>query len=233
MNQCNILRGLLAGEEKCDVVVFGKGNFTFSVALASLRGSWDGILSTCYGPPSNKPEFSDVQVETIQYCIKNGTGFGDASDAVLSKTKVVLRLPSPPKLDDTWKFGVDATNLPDDINVKRKVVWLQCPWIPMMDQSKTTSSLVAGFFKHMVGKQRRGDYALVGITDMFPYVKNYKLQELLGEDLANDHALGYQFLGADTKFIRELLQYGYHHQGCQDIHNKLLKFHITLLFCRK
>lgn len=37
--QLDIVRGLLAGEERHNVVVFGEGNFTFSMALASHRQS--------------------------------------------------------------------------------------------------------------------------------------------------------------------------------------------------
>ena len=29
-----------------EIVIFGEGNFTFSVALAALRGRWDGIATT-------------------------------------------------------------------------------------------------------------------------------------------------------------------------------------------
>ena len=167
-------------------------------------------MSTRYEPPSDqhlKPQFCDVQVETSQYCIENGKMFGDASDLILSKAELILHMPSPFRLDDTWKFGVDATKLPGSVDVRGKVAWFQCPWITREDEEsgKTTDGLVASFLEHMVDKQCHADYALVGIVSKSPYVKNYKLQELLGEELANDDAHSYQFLGADKKFVRELL----------------------------
>ena len=237
VNQMDILRGLLAGEERRDVVVFGEGNFTFSMALACLRGSWDGITSTRYEPISHEhpePQFSDVKVEASQYCIENGNVFGDASDAILSKATLVLQMRSPPRRDHTWKFGVDATNLPDYIDVQGKVAWFQCPWITREDEElgKTTDSLVASFLKHMVDKQRPGDYALVGIANEYPFVKDYKLHELLGADLARGHTHGYRFLGTDEKFVRELLLCGYRHEGDRDRHRRFINTHITLVFCR-
>ena len=90
--------------------------------------------------------------------------------------------------------------------------------------------LVAGFLKHMVDKQHSGDYVLVGMVNKLPFVKDYKLQELLCTDLAWGHAHSYQFLGSDKKFVRELMQYGYQHEGCVSSHERLLDDHITLVF---
>ena len=49
MKVVNILEDLLvnSGDSRRDIVIVGEGNFTFSIALAALRGSsWNGILST-------------------------------------------------------------------------------------------------------------------------------------------------------------------------------------------
>lgn len=230
VKEVDILRGILAGKERSDVVMFGEGHFTFSMALASLRKSWNGITATRYEPVSHdnpKPEFTEVKVKTIQYCIVNGETFGDPSDAILSKVKMVINLPSPPRPDDTWQFDVDATRIPDELDVQGKVVWFQCPWAWHSDD---LSRLLVTFLQHMASKQDPGDYTLLGIANLFPYVKNYKLEELLGENLARGHVHGYEFLGADRKFVRELLQYGYKHEGCKDIHNGIIEYHITLVF---
>ena len=63
-------------------------------------------------------------------------------------------------------------------------------------------------------------------------MKNYKLGELLGDGLANTRTYTYEFLGADQTFVRELLQYGYHHKGCVERHDDFLHSHITLVFRR-
>ena len=230
VNHVDILGSLLC-EEKSDVVVFGEGDFTFSTALASRRGSWDGIKSTRYEPISNarpRPVYSNVKEETLQYCISNGRLFGDASDVILPKVEQVLNLPSPP--DDTWRFDVDATCIPEGLQVGGKVAWFQCPW--MANEMQNTGRLVADFLEHMGYRQGPGDYSLVGIVNLFPYVTNYMLGELLGDGLANTRTHNYEFLGADQKFVRELLQYGYHHRGCSDRHYYFLHSHITLVFRR-
>ena len=40
----DLLRRFLIGE-KCSLVIIGEENFTFSVAIAAMCGSWDGIPS--------------------------------------------------------------------------------------------------------------------------------------------------------------------------------------------
>ena len=231
IQQVDMLTDILTREEeRSDVVVFGEGNFTFSIALASRRGSWDGITSTRYEPISDEhpmPAFSDVKEETLRYCISNGRLFGDASDVILPKVEQVLDLSSPP--DDTWRFDVDATRIPEGLQVGGKVAWFQCPWI---SNNLETGRLVADFLEHMRDRQGPGDYSLVGIVTKFPYVKNYRLGELLGDGLANRHTHNYEFLGADQNFVRELLQYGYHHQGCVERHDRFVHWHITLVFRR-
>ena len=51
-------------------IVVGEGDFTFTLALAAMCGSWKGITSTCY---EDRPcDFAEVQLNTIEFCIKNG-----------------------------------------------------------------------------------------------------------------------------------------------------------------
>ena len=238
MKQVEILTDILTNkEERSDVVVFGEGDFTFSMALASCRGSWDGITSTRYEPISDehpKPDFSDVMSKTRKACKGNGKQFDDGSYRIQAKVKRVEEMQCPPRPDDTWQFGVDATCIPEELNVRGKVAWFQCPWETQTNKipSKKTGQLVAAFLKHMALKQTAGDYALVGIVNEKQCVEQYKLQELLGEDL-HGPVHYYQFLGADKKFVRKLLQYGYHYKGHVGDHKSFLNDHITLVFCRK
>ena len=229
----DILRRLLLseGRDRRDVVVFGEGNFTFSVALASRRQSWDGIMSTRYEPISRdypEPQFSDVKVEASQYCIENGERLGDADSTILSRVKPVLNLPRPP--DGTWKFGVDATCIPEGLNVRGKVVWFQCPW---NKDDVPVHVLIAKFLNHMAQKQDAKDYALIGVANMTRYVKEYRIQDLLDASFKEDCTHQYKFLGADKKMIEKILGYGYHHEGHYDIHDYILTSHITLVFRRK
>ena len=222
---------LSEGEDRHDVVLFGEGNFTFSIALASCCQSWDRITSTRYEPIScdhPEPYFSDVKVEASQYCIENGERLGGMDHTVLSRVKLVLNLPRPPV--GTWQFGVDATNTPETLNVKGKIVWFQCPW---SKEDVHVHALVAKFLNHMAEKQSAKDYALIGLANMPRYVKEYRIQDLLSENLAEDRSQQYKFLGADKKMIEEILKYGYHHEGYRDIHDYILTCHITLVFRRK
>ena len=136
-------------------------------------------------------------------------------------------------LDQTswiYRNGVDATTT--DTIVQNKVVWFQCPWIPWEDGWKT-DTLVKSFIDHMENGQATGDYLLIGITTCYPYVKNYKLQRLLSEKLsAKEYGL-YKFFGGDKLLIEQLLQLGYCHEGVKDIHDDILKHHLTLVFQKK
>ena len=71
---------------------------------------------------------------------------------------------------------------------------------------------------------------LVGIVNLYNYVVDYNLHRFLGEDLAQECAYKYKFLGADQIFVKELLQHGYYHQGYKDCHEYFAKHHITLVF---
>ena len=111
-------------------------------------------------------------------------------------------------------------------------MWFQCPWIPQDDRGRT-DILVEDFIRNMENCQVTGDYLLIGITTKFPYVTNYKLQRLLGEDLVADEYRSYKFLGGDKLLIEQLLQLGYRHEGGIDIHKKILRAHLTLVFQKK
>ena len=112
-------------------------------------------------------------------------------------------------------FGIDAINTPwpDRLPVKKHVVWFQCPchWIPYSNstvRSLSTAKLIQKFLLHMSMKQNEGELLLLGITQQFPYVKSYYLEDLLGHGLsrAMDTSGRYNFLGGDSTFIIEILE---------------------------
>ena len=67
----------------------------------------------------------------------------------------------------------------------------------------------------MARKQNLGDYVLIGITTLFPYVKSYNLGGLLeftqGVASSKCACPYYNFVGADDHFIYEIMKFGYHH----------------------
>ena len=85
----------------------------------------------------------------------------------------------------------------------------------------------------MASKQSAEDYVLIGIANVFPFVKEYKLQNLLGNKLQGPTESGYKFRGADRTLVKKILRYGYKHRGINNIHTKIFDYHITLVFQRK
>ena len=221
VKKLDVLESLLIRDGDRKVVFFGEGDFTFSVAFATLRESWRGITSTCY-EKSLEREFSEAQREAIRYCKFNGGLLEEPRPAIDLAVAKVRSLQAP--LPNAWLYGIDATN--NTLEVKEKVVWFQCPWTGEWN-SDDTHNLIVNFLKHMVTKQSQGDYLLIGITTFFPYVKTYKLLNVV------ESIPGYEFLGADTALVAKLLRYGYHHQGNLEIHEKILQHHVTLVFRRE
>ena len=220
-----------------DVLLVGEGNFTFTVALAAIRGSWDGIVSTRYEAETRynpRPQFAEVQEECKEFCCSYCNG--ESLDTIQRYVNAVEMVKPPPN-DEHWLFGIDATNTPEHLTIKGTVVVFQCPWRPIGDPNGTTATLITSFLEHMSTKQNVGDFALIGITKKFPYVKKYDLEGLLGANLSRgtDSSGKYNFLAADDTFIQEILKHGYHHQSSHDdkhIHDTIISDHVTLAFRR-
>ena len=221
-----------------NVVIVGEGNFTFTVALAAIRNSWSGIISTRYESVDECPEpkFDTVKQKCIDFCHENQRNFMEEG-IVYDHTNYIkaIEMVQQPPLGE-WLFGIDATATPNNLVIRGKVVIFQCPWIPQ-GKPKTPATLIASFLSHMSTKQNEGDYVLIGITTYYPYVKNYELEDLLGKGLSRrkDSSGMYDFLGADDTFIVEILKHGYHHTSCHaktDIHKDIITSHIILVFQR-
>ena len=208
------LQNLLLGDNKRDVVLFGEGNFTFTVALATLRGSYAGIVSTRFENEYEKPvpSFSDVKLEAIE------------NTRLHANQDVLRRIQVPER--EIRRFGVDATDLPVGLEVGGKVVWFQCPWTTQDD----TDELLRNVLEEMGRKQNQHDYLLIGIANLFPYVKSYCLQAIFGDNLQNRRYRNYHFIGCDTEFIKDILKFGYRHTGIRDIHFEIMNHHVTLIF---
>ena len=215
------------------ILLVGEGNFTFTVALAAIRGSWNGIVSTRYEADKPKPQFDRVKKECIKFCRCNGESLAIDDDTIQKYVDAVERVEPPPT---DWLFGIDATDTPEHLTIKGTVVVFQCPWLPDGDRKGTPATLITEFLKHMSTKQNKDDYILIGISKHFPYVKNYNLEGLLGANLSRetDSSGKYNFLGADDTFIQEILKHGYHHQSCHriEIHEDIIEKHVTLVFQR-
>ena len=173
---------------------------------------------------------SEVKLACIANIISNNnpdTSYKD--DINMIKTVAGLQETRWDKLK--MYYGVDACNIPRKLlplssNI---VVWFQCPWDDHPGQ------LIENFLLNTADKLRASSYVCVGITSHTGYVRRYHLDEILGAKLkARDGSTKvltrYTFLGADTKLIARILEFGYHHQGKNDIHDKIKGDHLTLVF---
>ena len=254
MKVVNLLEDLLVNERK-PIVIFREGNFTFSIALAALRGSsWDGIVSTVKHESPVQNWWVNSKKLSIKYCVLNASDYEkpDSKKRTASNILDVFDLPSPPAgalmyaiadadgpggpLSAEDRIFRDSTTLPRDRSVKNKVVWYQCPWIQGHPGCEIYD-LILKFLKCVGKKQSENDYVLIGIVNQFPYVKEYELYklQLFGENPSGP-VQAYEFLGADNTLIEKIIRFGYKHETVNndhDIHEKILFDHLTLVFKHK
>ena len=215
-------------EEPKDVVLFGEGNFTFSIALASLRKNGSkGMTITCFGEVL--PNFEEAKQKNKEYCRYNGERLDPKSidEAIKANIEAVSVVPD---FSDTWLENVDATSIPDDLVVAGKVVWFQCPWT----LDSTPHVPIQGYMKEMDRKQAKGDYLLIGITTNEEFIGNYRLETIFGDGQGREAIFGYKFLGGDRNLIDRILRRGYRHKTIlkefDDLHNVLIGRYLTLVF---
>ena len=240
LQKTDTLKELLTDSlRKEDLVLFGEGNFTFSIAIAVLRqSSWKGITVTCF-EEEKQLIFRDAQLKAIECVISNAENVEtetenerDPSKIVETIRKIVTLDPMPPI---GVNVGVDATNIPHDLSVEGKVVWFQCPWPAAENHGLQPYNLIKGFLDHMA--EKRISYALVGITTHAFYVGRYNIPDILDVPQggpASSRLPQYEFIGADVTLINEILLHGYKHEGIvRDIHKEIVDYHITLVFRRR
>ena len=230
--------------KKQNVLIVSEDNFTFSVAFAAQRkrrkDPWKGITSTPCDPCEQElPQFSTVQVE----CMDNSFRYhkketkwlsneidhlGLSSDVgisgdkhLLEKIRILSELPEP---NDHWKLNSEE---------KHDALWFQCLPVHPSEPEKVTRT-INEFVRLVLQCTCEGDLVCLGITKHKDYVRYYKLKEILGSDFSGtDNRIlllqNFDFLGADTKLIAEILSYGYCHHNS----DALLPHHVTLVFQRK
>ena len=211
------------GVDPRPIVLFGEGNFTFSIALASLRtnGS-DGIIAT--GWHVELPKFDDVKKKAIDYCKLNGKKM-QLSDEEIQQN--IANVSEVPDFTNNWQTGVNATSIPEELQVANKVVWFQCPWSLDLD------GLIQGFMQEMAKKQVINDILVIGISTHEKYIERYGLENILGDGSGKTIIHGYRYLGHDENIIKMILGRGYKHEGYYEIHDYIIHTHSTLVFKRE
>lgn len=187
---------------------------------------WGNIVSTCLGSFS-KP-ISEGFSEVVGNCIASATWNIKilASNPLHLPSPDIIQLlkhiPMPP--DGCWIPNIDALNNDLLPILLPSLIWFQCPWI----SRSGTAELIQNFLSYTGQRISPGTYVCIGITTHKDYVYDYLLGNLLKVS-----AVMYNLCGADNELIYKLLQYGYYHQGYQNIHKYFLKNHVTLIFKRK
>lgn len=209
LTEIDLLSSLLTDPQSKELVIFGEENFTFELALATVRGnSWDGIHHGVH-------KFEEKKLKSIELCSQLGRQTGASEIDILKKIQDMLKTPSPP---------------PD---VQGKVVWYQFPWSnpgptikevinEMKDKQKPKDYLLFGILGGAQGSSSR-DYGILEVNqgrvrkDMASYRQSIAFQ-YGGTD--------YAFIGADKKFVEMLVSYGYSNHGYANDH-------LTLVFQKK
>ena len=239
-------------ENRRNMLYLGEDNFTFSVAFAAWRKAreancdpWKGITSTPWKPQSHHdqelPQFSTVQVQ----CMDNAFNYnekatkwfsneidhlGFSSDVgisgdthLLEKIRILSELPEP---NNHWICGEESTF---------DVLWFQClPILSTDPLHKFDQNFCKSILPFAVECTCKDALLCLSIAKHKDYVKDYQLESILGPDLRGlDHMdRDFQYLGADTELIAEILSYGYYHQS-GNIHDTIIPHHVTLVFKRR
>lgn len=213
------------------VLLLGEGTFTFSTALAALRGSWDKICATERN--TNVPDYYMVTVNQLKHIVEDEENSEEDENGVryvpCRTLSQIIKLADQPRL---WISGIDATKLSDFFfpysdreNFKRNI-YFQCPWA----YPGSTAELLRDIVLSSASVQKYGDYLFFGLTKAAQYVPAYDLTAL--KIYAETH--GYHQLEEDTMLVNESLKFGYYHYSPSgyDIHSKLRSHHYTLCFVR-
>ncbi len=248
VQRIDLLTGLLTSDRK-SVLFVGEGDFTFTVAFATLResekssrhnsasinnpGIWDGIISTRYESISDfypEPNFDSVLRACKSEFRSNCRRWDDVNRRVFDGM-------TPPGPYQSWQYGVNALHIPSLSALNPDVVWFQCPWLPGSD---SIYSFIHSFLRNTWEQIQPGKYVCIGITKHERYVERYELQNILGywrygRFNSTDILDWYEFCGADQKLVKNVLFFGYHHQGSteMDIHDFIKDDHVTLVFRKK
>uniref|UniRef100_A0AC34FA51 25S rRNA (uridine-N(3))-methyltransferase BMT5-like domain-containing protein n=1 Tax=Panagrolaimus sp. ES5 TaxID=591445 RepID=A0AC34FA51_9BILA len=228
-------------DQRAPILFVGEGNFTFSMAFAAMRGTWDGIISTTL--ETSLPHIEEVKDMTLLALTMNkysGESINDA-DFIVRREKISSL--SNDALRD-WRAAIDATRDLSQFKSQRNI-WFQCPW----DWSPV--KLLKDFVSHCSTFQQPGDLLLIGIVykDYSKFYEKYDLKNFLNlkpKELdslfeysrnTRDTSLilngnnsfinqkDYELLYPDKCLVKEILVHGYFHKSVNGNDNLHRQFH--------
>ena len=241
-NDGYVKRKTIENQPPVRAIFVGEGNFTYSTAFASSRGSWDNIIAS---EKDGVPDYYQTLVLTVRSCLTYGNeliGQYSPEDAVVINKETIQLIDKIVNLGDTnFRPYVDATLLQEACYANlfdtdlTCAIFFQCPYDGY--KNGETKCLVRSFLSSASEVQHPGDFLFIGITTYFLYCNNYGLPELIGnvgQAQQNGYAWqnGYRFIGADAEFPKDMLRCGYKHQGVREIHDDIKDNHLTLCFLK-
>ena len=230
LERCSVSLELRQGK----VFVLGEGNFTFSVAFAAWRGSWENIEASTLGQEVPNPR--TTVLNTIDSAPQGDVEY-----------EYVI-----PKRSYSFRGGVDATMLNNVEGIDDAHVFFQCPYTPHQPRSygEVYDNIIEPFFRSASQVQKAGKMIFLGIVNRYAYAgpayeirtlmgvkevqEGAKMSKILGSGDSTSlyHGLGYEFLGADDRFvINEMIPRGYRHMSRNG--NLVSPEHVTLCFRKK
>jgi len=207
------------------VLFLGEGNFSFSIAIAARRGSWEGICATSNDVVENTAHRQ--LLDQINNVIEMHLTPADELDRI--RAIVYLREGNPTRVGNVNAKKLSAFfNDPGTATVRaqfKQNIYFQCPWSFPGPQPDFLKSIITSAAEY----QKKGNCLYFGLTSYEYYAKRYELD---GENGVIAHAkeMGYILLDNDNIITTTAIAYGYYHHsnGGNDLHHDLLPFHYTL-----
>ena len=195
-----------------------------------LDNPWDVIKTTVYekhvmeGFISKGREIAKKKCK-LNYRLLNPGEEPDADD-LAEKNERIDELPSLQIFTGVNAVKLYATLPPEVLPFVTEFeycMWFQCPWVDYHStDQESTYELINEFLTSASEVQTPGNFVMVGIMNIYPYVEQYQLPDLFSHSK-------YKFIGCDDSLIREVLYYGYKYQSRMRL-NGAERCHITLVF---
>jgi hypothetical protein len=209
-----------------EVLVLGHGIFSFSTAVSWFRQKWTTIQRS-----------EDIVDAVRQICkIESIGGTNEESLTQLRQQQVKF-------IQNTVNWEECCMPITVDTNSLRYLrsgaaLFFLCPWLMENCADYTgksmnkTEKLIDDFITSASGKQKRGDLLFLAISCFCSYFGEYGLNKKKIDEYSTQ---GYEFLGCDSSFVKEMIKYGYRHSSKTDynIHETIGNYHFTLCFRRK
>ncbi|KAJ3185745.1 hypothetical protein HDU85_001104 [Gaertneriomyces sp. JEL0708] len=232
-------------DEQPPILFVGESEtWSFTIAFAAVRGSFDKIYSTrLIGDVPKPDDWERLKASVLSQSADNIRDMKQSGTFLFQEDEVERRLTAlrQPDFQGLFGTGVNATTIsvPEEHRDKLCNIWFQCPWTenaaPSSDISdqmqslslqykhpadtpegkiERTSRLCKRFFESAARHQSENDHIFVGVNLNKQFYST--TYDIVGlRILAKTH--GYQFIGIDWDSMDVMCNFGYGHRtssGC-------------------